>query len=85
MTQMILAEKSDLSVGYLCDLEAGNKWGTPETIAKVANALNVKPFQLFVEDDEKKPDSITVDLLAFSTQLKKSIDFEINNLLKKYS
>ena len=54
MTQMILAEKSDLSVGYLCDLETGNKWGTPETIAKVANALNVKPFQLFVEDDEKK-------------------------------
>ena len=26
MTQMMLAEKADLSVGYLCDLEAGNKW-----------------------------------------------------------
>ena len=45
MTQMQLAEAADISVGFLCDLESGKKWGTLETMAKLANALHIKPYQ----------------------------------------
>lgn len=81
---MLLAEKADLSVGYLCDLEAGNKWGMPETITKLANALNIRPYQLFLEDEEKKTFSISSDLLELSSKLKNSIDCDINALIRKY-
>ena len=51
-SQMKLAEKSDLSVGYICDLESGRRWGTPETFSKLADALNINPFELLLPADE---------------------------------
>jgi len=40
-TQLHLSFKTGIGQGYLSDLENGRKAGTPETIAKLANALNV--------------------------------------------
>jgi DNA-binding XRE family transcriptional regulator len=40
-TQMHLAFKTGIGQGYLSDLESGRRTGTPETIAKLAQALNV--------------------------------------------
>lgn len=40
-TQMHLAFKTGIGQGYLSDLESGRRMGTPETIAKLAQALNV--------------------------------------------
>ena len=84
LTQLALAEKADLSVGYLHDLEAGSKWGAPETIVKLARSLNVKPFQFFIYDDAK-PDSFSSDLILLSNSLKKNIDELISELLRKYN
>ncbi len=41
MTQLHLDFKTGISQGYLSDLENGRRKGTPETIAKLAQALNV--------------------------------------------
>jgi len=40
-TQVTLASKTGNGQGYLSDLESGRRAGAPETIAKVAQALNV--------------------------------------------
>ncbi len=40
-TQKQLSFKTDISQGYLSDLEGGRRTGTPETIAKLAQALDV--------------------------------------------
>ena len=40
-TQMHLSFKTAISQGYLSDLESGRRAGTPETIAKLAKALDV--------------------------------------------
>lgn len=40
-TQLHLNVKTGISQGYLSDLESGRRTGTPETIAKLAQALNV--------------------------------------------
>ena len=40
-TQLHLASETGLGQGYLSDLESGRRTGTPETIAKIAQALNV--------------------------------------------
>lgn len=83
LTQMMLAEKADISVGYLCDLEAGNKWATPETIVKLADALNLKPFQLFENDTTKESPNLYEDIFLFSSRLKEMIDSETLILLNK--
>ena len=40
-TQLHLSFKTGIGQGYLSDLENGRRSGTPETIAKLAQALNV--------------------------------------------
>jgi hypothetical protein len=40
-TQLHLNFKTGIAQGYLSDLENGRRTGTPETIAKLAQALNV--------------------------------------------
>lgn len=40
-TQRHLEFKTGIGQGYLSDLESGRRTGTPETIAKLAEALNV--------------------------------------------
>jgi transcriptional regulator with XRE-family HTH domain len=40
-TQQHLEFKTGIGQGYLSDLENGRRAGTPETIAKLARALNV--------------------------------------------
>lgn len=41
VTQLHLNFKTGVAQGYLSDLESGRRTGTPETIAKLAQALNV--------------------------------------------
>jgi len=41
VTQVYLARKTNIGQGYLSDLESGRRTGTPETIAKLARALDV--------------------------------------------
>ncbi len=47
---MKLAEAANLSVGYICDLESGRRWGTPETFSRLADALNINAFELLLPE-----------------------------------
>jgi len=86
MTQMELAIAADLSVGFLCDLESGKKWGTLETMAKLAKALRVKPYQLLIPEEEKNVSvQLHEDLSGLSQILKNVIDAQIGSFLQKYS
>lgn len=86
MTQMQLAEAADLSVGFLCDLEGGKKWGTLETMAKLAKALHVKPYQLLLPEDDKNASVVLhEDLSELSKNLKQTIDTQIDSLMQKYA
>ena len=40
-TQLQLNSRTGIGQGYLSDLESGRRTGTPDTIAKLAQALNV--------------------------------------------
>jgi len=41
MTQLHVSMRTDIGQGYLSDLESGRRTGSPETIAKLAQALDV--------------------------------------------
>ena len=50
-SQADLAEKADISIPFLSDIERGNKWLYPDTLSKLAMALNVDVYELFREEN----------------------------------
>jgi transcriptional regulator with XRE-family HTH domain len=46
-TQVEFAEKLNISVNFLSDIENGKKWISPASIVKFASVLNIEPFELF--------------------------------------
>ena len=49
-TQMYLSFKTDLSQGYISDIESGRRVGTVAALRHIANVLNV-PLDLLVRED----------------------------------
>jgi transcriptional regulator with XRE-family HTH domain len=47
ISQLTLAGMADLAHTFINDIENGRKWISPETLAKLANALETEPYQFF--------------------------------------
>ena len=47
MTQAIFAEKLNMDVRYLSDIERGKKNMTLKTIYKISSILNINPIELY--------------------------------------
>lgn len=48
-TQSQFAKKTDLSISFLQNIEAGKRWVGPETIATLAKTLKVSESELFLD------------------------------------
>ena len=48
MSQDILSEKAEISPGFLSEIENHKKTGTFDTLAKIAEALDVEPYELLL-------------------------------------
>ncbi len=46
VTQLHLASETGIAQGYLSDLESGRRKGTPETLQRIAKALDIDPAWL---------------------------------------
>ena len=55
LSQADLAEKIDISIPFLSDIENGKKWVSPATLVKMADALNIEAYELL------KPENIIPD------------------------
>ena len=85
LSQMKLAEKANLSVGYICDLESKRRWGTPETFSKLAQALGINAYELLlpVDMERAEPDVFARSarreyVAALSGQLRENISSAVN-------
>jgi transcriptional regulator with XRE-family HTH domain len=58
LSQADLAEKLDISVNFLCNIENGNRWVSPQTLVKFASALNIEPYEL-LKPAETLPSDVT--------------------------
>jgi transcriptional regulator with XRE-family HTH domain len=59
-SQADLAEKSDLSVVYLSDIERGNKWPYLDTLVKLAEAFEMEVFELLKPQDALSADTASI-------------------------
>jgi transcriptional regulator with XRE-family HTH domain len=48
LSQLELAEKADLSLTFINNIENGKKWVSPETLSILCAVLNAYPFEFFV-------------------------------------
>ncbi|MCL2233132.1 MAG: helix-turn-helix transcriptional regulator [Treponema sp.] len=58
LSQAEFAEKINISIPFLSDIENGKKWISPITLVKIADALNIEVYELL------KPESIIPDNAA---------------------
>jgi len=55
LSQADFAEKINISIPFLSDIENGKKWASPITLVKIADALDIEVYELL------KPESIIPD------------------------
>jgi len=80
-TQAEFAEKLDISINFLSDVENGKKWISPASMVKFASVLNIEPFELFKPADTPAP---TVSVL-FSRYNDEVIQAVTSSLEQVYS
>ena len=51
LSQMDLADATNLAHNFINDIKKGRKWVSAKTIEKFAKALRAKPFQFFINPD----------------------------------
>jgi transcriptional regulator with XRE-family HTH domain len=52
-----LAEKADISITFLSDIELGNKWPHPDTLTSLARALDIDVYRLFIVQEPVSDDT----------------------------
>ncbi|MGA2642690.1 MAG: helix-turn-helix transcriptional regulator [Spirochaetia bacterium] len=84
-TQEMLAERSDLTTSFIGEVEICRKYPRPKTLQKIADALGLKPYQLFVEEGSGKELERHKLLARIFLELKGNINRELEATLMKYS
>jgi transcriptional regulator with XRE-family HTH domain len=81
LSQAGLAEKADISIPFLSNIERGIKYPQPEMLSRIANALGAQVSELFTTDfaDESKE---MISLL--SEDVKKNVDLAMAKVFKRY-
>lgn len=54
LTQQELAEKIGVIPLTISNIERGDAWPKPETLAKIAQALHIQPYKLFLDTQNDK-------------------------------
>jgi len=71
-TQAQLAEKLEISVNFLSDIENGKKWISPASMVKFSVIFNIEPFELFKPAETPSPD-VSVLLSRYNDEVVHSV------------
>ncbi|MCL2266635.1 MAG: helix-turn-helix domain-containing protein [Treponema sp.] len=82
-SQADLAEKADISITFLSNIERGLKFPKPDIMAKIAKSLDIEIYDLFKTDIIHENNKEFVNLLF--EDLTKKVNQVIENVYKQYS
>ena len=82
-SQADLAEKADISITFLSNIERGLKFPKPDIMAKIAKSLDIEIYDLFKTDIIPDNDKEFVNLLF--EDLTKKVSQVIESVYKQYS
>ena len=85
-TQAELAEKINISINFLSDIETGKKWASPINLVKLAEIFNIKVYELLKPPDIL-PDNFNPFLEKYTEDIFKAItgvhDVYLSKIKKK--
>ena len=58
---MDLAEKCGTSTSYIGQIEIGNRYPSLDMIEKIASALHIKPYLLFMDDQDEAAEKTRIE------------------------
>jgi transcriptional regulator with XRE-family HTH domain len=79
-TQAELAEKVNISINFLSDIETGKKWASPITLVKFADVFSIEVFEL-LKPIKILPDNVNI----FMEKYTEDIYIAIKEVHKTYS
>ena len=82
-SQAELAEKLDISIPFLSDVENGRKWISPNTLVKFASVLNIEPYELFMPENVSSPETESL-LKNWSNDIAEAVTQTIKKIYKCY-
>ena len=82
-TQAELAEKLDISVNFLSDVENGKRWISPSNMVKFAAALNIEPYELFKPANSPSP-SVSAIFAKYNADVTKAVSSSLRQVYDYY-
>jgi len=82
MSQAALAEKADISITFLSNIERGVKYPTSDTLSAIANGLNVEVFELFRHDHSPAQKRSLFE--RFKKDITKNVNETLESVYKAY-
>jgi len=82
LSQSELAEKADISITFLSNIERGKMFPKVETLSRITKSLNVSVFELFRDDLIPKNDKEMMNRL--SEDMTKNVNLAMAEVFKQY-
>jgi len=82
-TQAEFAEKLNISVNFLSDVENGKRWISPASIVKFASVLNIEPFELF-KPAEALPSNVSSLLVKYNNEVMDAVSISLKQIHSYY-
>jgi len=89
LTQSELAEKAGISTNFVAMIELKHKFPTPETLDRLAKALDIKTYELFTTSFspesvlKKLHKDILVDMEKFHQEILNNLEHVVNKAVDK--
>jgi transcriptional regulator with XRE-family HTH domain len=82
-SQAELAEKLDISIPFLSDIENGKKWVSPHTLAKMADVFAVEAYEL-LRPEKSLPDDSGIMIEKYTADIYKAIGETLGDIRNDY-
>jgi transcriptional regulator with XRE-family HTH domain len=83
LSQMKLAELSDLSTSFIAEIEGGKKFPSSASIERIAQALSLRPYQLFLDEEDRREVDVVGRIAKLTRELKTSVSANIEETTRK--
>lgn len=81
-TQAELAEKVNISINFLSDIETGKKWASPVTLVKFSNVFTIEVYELLKPIDVL-PDNANILMAKYTDDIHSAIKNIQNSYLSR--
>jgi transcriptional regulator with XRE-family HTH domain len=82
-SQADFAEKVNISIPFLSDIENGKKWVSPATLVKMSDALNIETYEL-LKPETVIPDNAVNILEKYTADIYQIFGDTLNNIQRNY-